>query len=81
MFYKRLILTVFFAAVILPAPLNAQVSQTTAFTLSVTIPERAQMPSATSVAAPIAVSSPALAYFQAEIRDNVLVYVASYVVD
>ena len=81
MFYKRLILTIFFAAAILPAPLNAQVSQTTAFTLSVTIPERAQMPPRTSVAAPMGISIPADAYVQEEIRDNVLVYVASYVVD
>jgi len=83
MFYKRLILIAFCAATLWPATLNAQISQTTSFTLSVTIPERAQLPSTTpSTLKEIPVSdNPLHAQIQTEIRDNVLVYLASYVVD
>lgn len=83
MFYKRLILSIFFTAVLWPATLNAQVSQTTAFTLSVTVPEQAQLPAATSQISDRSnvASIPASPQIQTEIRDNVLVYIASYVVD
>jgi maltodextrin utilization protein YvdJ len=83
MFYKRFILTIFFAAALWPAPINAQISQTTAFTLSVTIPEQAQLPPATSEITDQSniASIPAQPQIQTEIRDNVLVYLASYVVD
>lgn len=66
-----------------PASLDAQVSQTTSFTLSVTVPEHAQIPSSS----PIRINEPPAmmdlvhVQFQKDIREQQVVYLASYVVD
>ena len=61
----------------------AQVSQTVTFTLSVTVPQRAEIPAApTSEASPSSISQYEHRFFlQPDIRENQLVYLASYVVD
>ncbi len=66
------------------APLDAGISKTTTFTLSVTIPERSELPASASLSQPISkLSTPQNRPFhlQRDIRDNQDVYLVSFVTD
>ena len=66
-----------------PAVLYAQASQSVTFTLSVTIPEHAQLPASPAILPNETSAMIDLLHvqFQKDIRDHRTVYLASYVVD
>lgn len=84
--FKRLFIFIMILSIfgITAAPLDAGISKTTTFTLSVTIPQRSELPSEAS-------SSPSTSdrsdpnfkqsNLQRDIRDNQDVYLVSFVVD
>jgi hypothetical protein len=86
--FKRL-LTIFCTFILLvswPSILNAGVSQTASFTLSVTIPERTPTPEPPATIQSLITKDMALfmdqrVYIQEDIRDHTRVYLASFVVD
>ena len=85
MFLRGLFITLIFAITLWPATLQAQVSQTASFTLSVTIPETASAPALVSAAnqlmdRTISASSPQM-YTQLTTRDHETVLLESYVVN
>ncbi|GEM_PF-4133816 len=84
MFLRSFTITLLFAILFWPTSLQAQVSQTVSFTLSVTIPETASNPGLTNpvnqLTDYIPASSPHL-YTQLTTRDQQAVLLESYVVD
>lgn len=66
-----------------PLALHAGVSKSVAFTLSVTIPEHAQIPasSRSSAHSPADINNPARLHLQSGFRENQPVYLVSFVVD
>lgn len=85
MFLRGLTTTLILAILFWPTPLQAQVSQSASFTLSVTIPETASTPALVSSAdqltgQAIPAASPHM-YAQLTTRDDQTVLLESYVVD
>ena len=85
MFLRGLTTSLIFAIILWPTALQAQVSQTASFTLSVTIPETAATPAFVSTADRLTgqvfpAVSPQV-YTQLTTRDNETVLLESYVVN
>lgn len=78
--FRTILLVIILA--LCPAMAGAAVSKSVSFTLSVTIPEHARIPSsAGSTSIQPVLINPAHLEFQQDIRDNQMVYLASFVVD
>ena len=83
MFFRIRTLMVFFWLLTGSTASYGGVTQTTSFTLSVTIPERAQTPQPALITNPAssATTSQPRINMQSEIRDHAVVFIISYLAD